>query len=118
MEPGVGDTSRRGDVSGVRVGCNEEEEEEKDMFARRWNQGSAIPPAEATSLVSECVAIRTGFLLAAKSSQSQPNPAISGVQPKSQPNPAKLHTSQPKTKSHYFDIYFSNITGLIFNQFQ
>ena len=59
MEPGVGDTSRRGDVSGVRVGCNEEEEEEeKDMFARRWNQGSAIPPVETTSLVSEWVAMR------------------------------------------------------------
>ena len=38
------------------MGSNEEEE--KDMFARRWNQGSAIPPAEATSLVSEWVAMR------------------------------------------------------------
>ena len=40
------------------MGCNEEEEEEKDMFARRWNQGSAIPPVETTSLVSEWVAMR------------------------------------------------------------
>ena len=38
------------------MGSNEEEK--KDMFARRRNQGSAIPPVETTSLVSEWDAMR------------------------------------------------------------
>ena len=58
----------------------------------------------------------SGFLLSAKSSQSQPNPAIFGVQPKSQPNCMQVSQKNSDNLSH-LGIKLGRLKKLIIHLF-